>query len=421
MYLFLSLAYMAVRQNPSESQYYGAAMISFDEGPSENVDTILEILDAHDLKAVFYLDPNKIADHAKAVQRIIEKAHSIGLSIVETFSDLNDEQIMEIILKNLNLFKESTKFNPRAVRLPRSGYKENAINIAEKMGLTVTEPTIDSEDIEIPHYIDYLIPAIESKDPNTSYISVVLRDFKKSSVANLEKIINALQSKEFVISDLSTYSGLDIEAVAMTKEDLEMLKKNVQMLNSDKLDLINKNNSNKIPGDLKTGKDVVRNGISIIQKDENDDSDSDEDSGDKNEEIEENEIKSGDKKNAQKRLTGNEIIRKNVTGKKDEIIRENTLEISGNKNISESLGKIVPIKEQLPNTDPVPNDPVPKNNPVVGNNQSISGNQNKIKNEESGKLEPETEKKTVFIAKLNDGDISRMRMMGLFSDKVFYD
>lgn len=205
-------------ENLKDGQYNGIALISFDEGPSDNIKEILNILQSYNIKACFHLDPEKIDDHKNNVKKIISNNHTIGISIIESLKDLKDNEIKEIIIKNLEIFKKFTGYKPKLIRLPRCGYDKNAIKVSRNLDLVVTEPTIDTEDIEIPNYLQYLIPTIQNLDPWKSSISLVLRDYKKSSVENLHRIINTLISKGFFIVSPNIYLGSNVNAIKLDEK-----------------------------------------------------------------------------------------------------------------------------------------------------------------------------------------------------------
>ncbi|MFJ8236076.1 polysaccharide deacetylase family protein [Ureibacillus sp. NPDC094379] len=52
--------------------------LTFDDGPTENVDEILPLLDQYKAKATFFLIGSEIADHPEEAKKIAESGHQIG-------------------------------------------------------------------------------------------------------------------------------------------------------------------------------------------------------------------------------------------------------------------------------------------------------------------------------------------------------
>ncbi|MBR4956072.1 MAG: polysaccharide deacetylase family protein, partial [Clostridia bacterium] len=57
--------------------------LTFDDGPSDRTDEILEILDRYNIKATFFVMPRKTDACYKRLRAIVEAGHTIG---VHTYS-----------------------------------------------------------------------------------------------------------------------------------------------------------------------------------------------------------------------------------------------------------------------------------------------------------------------------------------------
>lgn len=53
--------------------------LTFDDGPSSNTDAILDILDAYEVKATFFIVGTSAEKDAEALKRIVEEGHSLGM------------------------------------------------------------------------------------------------------------------------------------------------------------------------------------------------------------------------------------------------------------------------------------------------------------------------------------------------------
>ena len=52
--------------------------LTFDDGPTKNVDDILALLDTYDAKATFFLIGNEIERNPELAEKIVEKGHQLG-------------------------------------------------------------------------------------------------------------------------------------------------------------------------------------------------------------------------------------------------------------------------------------------------------------------------------------------------------
>ncbi|KAM0673524.1 hypothetical protein GVAV_002899 [Gurleya vavrai] len=175
----------------------GNATISFDEGPSKNIPKIIEILKESNTPATFYF--NAFKTDKKAVNSVLSNGHVIGISITDDFTDLTIEEVEKIIQSNLDTFIVNTGIKPKLCRLPRLGFTEQHVILAEKNGLKVTKPNLDSEDCDLN---DFLVPFtrfIESLEPDQSSLSIVFRDRMSLTVRCLQEAIDVIYDNGFEI------------------------------------------------------------------------------------------------------------------------------------------------------------------------------------------------------------------------------
>ncbi len=67
-------------ERPSETVASGSTVyLTFDDGPSDNTDRVLDILKKYNVKATFFLVGDKVETHPETVERIVEEGHAIGI------------------------------------------------------------------------------------------------------------------------------------------------------------------------------------------------------------------------------------------------------------------------------------------------------------------------------------------------------
>lgn len=68
--------------------------VTIDDGPSESTDEILEVLEAHEARATFFLIGHRVLGHEEAVRDIVERDHEVGHHMWrdETSALLDDDE-----------------------------------------------------------------------------------------------------------------------------------------------------------------------------------------------------------------------------------------------------------------------------------------------------------------------------------------
>ena len=86
--------------------------LTFDDGPSNNVDQVLQLLDKYHTKATFFLIGKEIKDYPEEAQKIVDAGHQVGN---HTYSH------MRMIFKTPSYYKEEIKKTDQLIR--DIGYK----------------------------------------------------------------------------------------------------------------------------------------------------------------------------------------------------------------------------------------------------------------------------------------------------------
>nr|WP_302598666.1 polysaccharide deacetylase family protein [uncultured Cellulosilyticum sp.] len=74
-------------KNTQESQQK-VLYLTFDDGPSEYTQRLLDLLDAHHMKATFFMLKDGMESHPDVVKRMVEEGHGIGLHGVSHEKDM---------------------------------------------------------------------------------------------------------------------------------------------------------------------------------------------------------------------------------------------------------------------------------------------------------------------------------------------
>lgn len=197
----------------------GLATITYDEGPSEYTGFLSEKACSYGIPLTFHFKSEKIT---KGIANMVfNHGHIIGICYDDLPEDL--EEAKKSIEQQKNEFIKKTNMVPVLARLPRSGFTKEQKEFCLELGHIVTEPNLDSEDIEMPTYFtDFLLPEIFCSNPAENSFSICLRDKFLTSVNSLEMIVNALFDKGYRIVDISTYLNVTEREIQEEKNDKDL-------------------------------------------------------------------------------------------------------------------------------------------------------------------------------------------------------
>ncbi|MEK4386252.1 polysaccharide deacetylase family protein [Solibacillus sp. FSL W7-1464] len=127
--------------------------LTFDDGPTKNVDQLLPLLDKYNAKATFFLIGNEIEKHPEEAKKIIEAGHQIGN---HTYSH------KRMVLKSPSFIREEIEKTDELIR--NIGY-EGEIDF---------RPPYGKKFVGLPYYLNKhnKETIMWSLDPETYYTSV---------------------------------------------------------------------------------------------------------------------------------------------------------------------------------------------------------------------------------------------------------
>ncbi len=193
--------------------------LTFDDGPSNLTDQFLDILQAHDIKATFFMQGTNLQkEHLQeSVIRTTREGHYIGgHSMTHKFNTLyEDYQFIPEMTETLQLIHDITGTNPTLVRPPYGSApglnSEQIRNQIVDAGIKVWDWTIDSNDWKLKDNPTQIIEAI--KNGTNSDREVVLMHEKPQTLAALPGIIQFYkeQGYKFVVYDEENHFYLNFQ------------------------------------------------------------------------------------------------------------------------------------------------------------------------------------------------------------------
>lgn len=168
--------------------------LTFDDGPTKNVDQLLPLLDEYKVKATFFLIGNEIEKHPEEAKKLVEAGHQIGN---HTYSH------KRMVLKSPSFIEEEIEKTDELIR---------SIGYAGEIDF---RPPYGKKFVGLPYYLNKTNreTIMWSLDPETYYTSVddkvdyVLENIKPGSIILLHPMYDqtggTLEVVETILKELS--------------------------------------------------------------------------------------------------------------------------------------------------------------------------------------------------------------------------
>lgn len=180
--------------------------LTFDDGPTKNVDSVLAVLNHYNIKATFFLIGNEIETNQKEAEEIVKAGHQVGN---HTYSH------NRMIFKSTSFIKEEIEKTDNLIR--RIGY-EDEIDFRPPNGKKL---------LALPYYLnkhkkDTITWNIEP-DSAVDKIDYVKQNIKNGSIILLHPMYDETGEQLKLIEDIIKLL-LDEDYEFVTVNDLQKLK-----------------------------------------------------------------------------------------------------------------------------------------------------------------------------------------------------
>ena len=186
--------------------------LTFDDGPSENTDAILDILDDYNIKATFFVVGKDIDTYGDAYRRIVDDGHTIGMhSFSHNYSKLyqSEDSFVADYNKIHDLILDTTGVDTKLYRFPGGSSNKVSntsmsvfINYLNSVGATYYDWNIASGDATSQAFTaDELVDNVMSDVVKYKTSVVLLHDAsnKNATVEALPRLIESLNEAGAVI------------------------------------------------------------------------------------------------------------------------------------------------------------------------------------------------------------------------------
>lgn len=171
--------------------------LTFDDGPSQNTASLLDMLAQYNVPATFFLLGQQVQQHPDLLKRMLREGHEVGNhswshpNLRKLSSDAQANQILETdkLLRSLGAV-------PLFFRPPYGSFDEKTVNITNELGVSILLWSLDSKDWKrLPEDYGKLISTRGTVYEDGQLRGIFLfHDTHKSTVEDLPRIISNLQS-----------------------------------------------------------------------------------------------------------------------------------------------------------------------------------------------------------------------------------
>lgn len=173
--------------------------LTFDDGPNQYTDAILDLLGRYNAKATFFmLEPN-MERYADSIRRMVKEGHSIGMHGVTHNAKIiyqSSEAVVNEMKRGQATLASISGLNSYLIRVPYGSVphmKPAYFEAVNREGFKLWDWTIDSKDWKFlsGKYVSYILEQLESYS-NPDEPKVVLMHDKASTVEHLESLLQKL-------------------------------------------------------------------------------------------------------------------------------------------------------------------------------------------------------------------------------------
>jgi len=187
--------------------------LTFDDGPGDLTDQVLDILQEHNVVATFFVMGRKIEDNSDTVLRAYEMDCEIGNHSWShpSLDRISSARIHTQLLDTGTAIESITGVAPAIMRPTYGRVNKKVINTSRELGLALILWSIDPSDYldKSPESIyDHIMEKVEDKD------IILLHDIHERSIEATKLLIPSLKARGFqlvTVSELMDFSGITLE------------------------------------------------------------------------------------------------------------------------------------------------------------------------------------------------------------------
>ncbi len=184
---------------------------------NEYIPTMLKIMNAHNVKATFFLDGSWTKNNPSLAKMILDEGHEIGNHAYShpDMKKITNARITEEIKKTNEIINATLEVAPKWFAPPSGSFRQDVVDIAKSMDMYTILWTVDTVDWRNPEPYAMAERVLQKIEPG----SMVLMHPTASSTGGLEQLITGIKAKGYQISTVSNL--LSEERIGVPNESLE--------------------------------------------------------------------------------------------------------------------------------------------------------------------------------------------------------
>lgn len=182
--------------------------LTFDDGPGEHTDQLLDMLSEYDARATFYVLGQLVGEFPEVLERMDTEGHELGNHTWkhDDLATMSAEEVREDIARTNEAVQEVTGSEPPTVRPPYGSLNDVVSGVVEKPLILWDVDTQDWQSRDSDKVADH---ALSHSDTGSV---VLLHDIHEQSVAAVPEVLEGLHEEGYhfvTITDLFGLEGMD--------------------------------------------------------------------------------------------------------------------------------------------------------------------------------------------------------------------
>jgi len=187
---------------------FACVAVTFDDGPGEFTDQVLDDLDARRAAATFFVQGYRVVQNTGTMARMSAEGHEIGNHTWNhpDLTKLTDEQIKDQLDRTNSAVKAATGSRPTTFRPPYGAVDQRVL---AQTSLPAILWTIDTNDWQLPDDATLLSRAVDGANPGSI---VLLHDVHENTARMTPAILDGLLGRGFTLVTVQQLLGGSLPA-----------------------------------------------------------------------------------------------------------------------------------------------------------------------------------------------------------------
>ena len=183
--------------------------LTFDDGPGEYTDTLLDELKAKNVHVTFFLVGSSVATMPNIVKRAVAEGHAIGNHswTHPDFPNLSDDEIADEVDRTSRAIKDATGLTTNLMRPPYGDTNDTVAKILKDRGMAQILWNVDTEDWK---NLDSQITTQRALEGAQNGAIILMHDIHPSSVKAAPGIIDKLRAQGYTLVTVPQLLGTSI-------------------------------------------------------------------------------------------------------------------------------------------------------------------------------------------------------------------